>query len=141
MKRRAAHAAVCDMRDWISVTIHRQPMINQSVFDTAHPRPFSDEEIDREDFDFQPQQASDTTASANPSLVYVGKAATALFVKKAHDLGPVPTGIAEKEKHFNALRVLEAEYLERVGDFVRDGVLRPSILNDCVSPVRIAIPP
>lgn len=106
-------------------------MINQSVFDTAHPRPFSEEELDREDFDYQPPHASDPSASANPSLVYVGKAATALFVKKAHDLGPVPTDIAEKEKHFNALRLLEAEYLERVGDFVRDGVLRPTILNDC----------
>lgn len=113
-------------QDWISLTLTKTPMIHQSAFTTAMPRPFTEEELDRESYNHQPS----SSAPGNPSLIYVGKAATALFIKQAHDLGSVPSSSAEKEKHFEALKTLEAEYLERVGEYMCNGVLRPQILDD-----------
>lgn len=102
-------------------------MVHQSAFTTAMPRPFTEEELDRESYDHQPSSST----PGNPSLIYVGKAATALFIKQAHDLGSVPSSSAEKEKHFEALKALEARYIERVGEYMSNGVLRPQILDDC----------
>ena len=84
------------------------PAIQKSDFDTALPANFTEEDLDDLDYTAVPRPMEEHTET----LVQLGKAMTAIFVKECGELGPLPSGDAELVTHYHKMLKLEKDYME-----------------------------
>jgi hypothetical protein len=105
------------VQDHMALNVGRPTIIAPTSFTTALMRNYTDEDLETGRWDLAPRPDSEPTTSQ----LHQGKAATAIFVRRAFDEGPVPDDPTKIEAHFNRLYTLEQEHLSATGTMVDKG--------------------